>query len=176
MEPLPPPPPPRPDMTWQADDRAPASVPARPLLITAAGVILIVLGALQALAGFVLLVVSPEDLSRIGTIGNVNLDRVARGIGLFSLVVGALEVVAGILVLRLSDGGRIFAIVVASIGLLGGIASVSGGSAPGVLTLGLYAFVIYVLFANRTAFRGARRGVDSLRSAGVAQPGSASDL
>lgn len=157
MDPLPPPPPPRPDMAWQADDRAPP-VSARPQLITAAGVILIVLGALQGLAGLVLLVVSPEDLSRIGTIGNVNLDRVARGIGFFSLVVGALEVLAGILVLRLSDGGRIFAIVVASVGLLGGIASVSGGSAPGVLTLGLYAFVIYVLFANRAAFHGTRRG------------------
>jgi hypothetical protein len=145
-------------MAWQADDRVAAPVPARPQIITAAGVILIVLGALQGLAGFVLLVVSPEDLSRFGTIGNVSLDRVARGIGFFSLVVGALEVLAGILVLRLSDGGRIFAIVVASIGLLGGIASVSSGSAPGVLTLGLYAFVIYVLFANRAAFHGTRGG------------------
>jgi hypothetical protein len=158
MEPLPPPPPPRPDMAWHTDDQAPVPLAARPPLVTAAGVILIVLGALQGLAGFVLMVVSPEDLERIGTIGNVNLPRVARGIGLFSLVVGALEVLGGILVLRLSERGRIFAIVVASVGLLGGIASVSSGSAPGVLTLGLYAFVIYVLFANRDAFRGARPG------------------
>jgi hypothetical protein len=127
-------------------------------MVTAAGVILIVLGALQALAGFVLMVVSPDDLRRIGSLGNIDLDRVARGVGLFSLAVGALEVLAGILVLRLAEGGRIFAIVIASIGVLGGISSVSGGSAPGVVTLGLYAFVIYVLFAHRAAFRRRRRG------------------
>ena len=129
MEPLPPPPPPRPDMSWQADDRAPASISARPPHVTAAGVILIVLGAMQALAGLVLMVVSPEDLARIGSIGNISLDRVTRGIGFFSLVVGALEVLAGILVLRLSDGGRILAIVLASIGLLGGIGKPSPAEA-----------------------------------------------
>lgn len=158
MEPLPPPPPPRPDMSWQADDRAPASIPARPRLVTAAGVILIVLGALQALAGLVLMFVSPELLARIGSIGDINVELVSRGIGLFSLVVGALEVLAGILVLRLSDGGRILAIVLASIGLLGGIGSLSRGSAPGVVTLGLYAFVIYALFTQGVAFRGTRQG------------------
>jgi hypothetical protein len=147
-------------MGWQGDVAAVTPTPARarPSTVTAAGVILIVLGAIQALAGFVLMVVSPADLARIGSLGNVNLDRVARGIGLFSLAVGALEVLAGILVLRLSEVGRIFAIVIASIGVLGGIGSISSGSAAGVLTLGLYAFVIYTLFANRAAFRRTRRG------------------
>lgn len=145
-------------MSWQADDPAPASTPTRPQPVTAVGVILIVLGALQALGGLVLMVVSPADLARIGSIGNISLDRVARGIGFFSLVLGALEVLAGILVLRLSEGGRIFAIVLASLGLLGAMGSLSRGSAPGVVTLGLYAFVLYALFANRAAFRGRRRG------------------
>jgi hypothetical protein len=161
MEPLPPPlppPPPRPDMSWRGGEPAPASAPARPQLVTAAGVVLLVLGGIQALAGLVLMMVSPEDLARIGSIGDVNLDRVGRGIGLFSLVVGALEVLAGFLVLRRSPGGRILAIVIASIGLLGGIGSLSGGNVAGVLTLGSYAFVIYVLFANRAAFGSTRRG------------------
>ena len=158
MELLPPPPPPRPDMSWQADDRAPVWVPARPQLVTAAGAILIVLGVLQALAGVVLLVVRPEDLANIASVGDVNLDRVVRGAALFVLVVGSLEVLGGIMVLRLSDGGRIFAIVLASIGLLGGIGNASGGNALGVVALGLYAFVIYVLFAQGAAFRGTRRG------------------
>jgi hypothetical protein len=144
--------------SWQANIPIPASARARPQLVTAAGVILIVLGAIQALAGVVLMVLSPADLSRIGSIGNMDLDSVARGLGLFSLVVGAVEVLAGILVLRLSEGGRIFAIVVAAFGAFGGIASVLNGSAPGVLTLGLYAFVIYVLFAQRAAFRRTRPG------------------
>jgi hypothetical protein len=158
MEPFPPPPPPRPDMSWQADDQATAPISARPQVVTAAGVVLIVLGALQVLAGFVLIVLSPDQLASLGSVRNIDLDHVAKSVGLFSLVVGALEVLAGVLVLRRSDGGRIFAIVLASIGLLGGIASVSGGSALGVVTLGLYAFVIYALFANRAAFRGTSRG------------------
>ena len=159
MEPLPPPPPPRPDTaSWQANVPIPPSAPARPQQVTAAGVILIVLGAIQALAGVVLMALSPADLARIGSIGNMDLDSVARGLGLFSLVVGVLEILAGILVLRLSDGGRIFAIVVAAFGAFGGLASVLSGSPAGVLTLGLYAFVIYVLFAQRAAFRGTRQG------------------
>jgi hypothetical protein len=144
--------------SWHADASIPPSPRARPQLVTTAGVILIVLGAVQGLAGVVLMVLSPADLSRIGSIGNMDLESVARGIGLFSLVIGALEIFAGILVLRLSEGGRIFAIVVAGFGAFGGLASVSSGSAPGVLTLGLYAFVIYVLFSQRAAFRGTRQG------------------
>jgi hypothetical protein len=157
MEPLPPPPPPRPDTLWYADDRAPASTPARPPLVTAAAVILIVLGVLQALGGLVLLVVRPEDLGRIASMGDLSLDRVVRGAAVFILVVGSIEVLAGILVLRLSDGGRILAIVLVSIGILGGIGSVSGGNGLGVVTLGLNAFVIYVLFAHAAAFRGGRQ-------------------
>ncbi len=144
--------------TWHTDAPVPSSARARPQLVTAAAVVLIVLGALQGLAGVVLMVLSPADLSRIGSIGNMDLTSVAKGIGLFSLVVGALEIVAGILVLRLSVGGRVFAIVVAAFGAFGGLASVFSGSAPGVLTLGLYAFVIYVLFSQRAAFRGTRQG------------------
>jgi hypothetical protein len=158
MEPLPPPPPPRPDMSWQADERGPTPIPARPPLVTSAGVVLIVLGAIQSLAGLVFMAVSPEDLARIGSIGDIELDRIGRSLGLFSLVVGALEVLAGILILRRSDGGRILGIVIASIGLLGGLGSLTGGNVTGGLTLGLYAFVIYVLFSHRAAFHGRRRG------------------
>ncbi len=156
--PLPPPPPPRPDMAWQPADRMPASIPARPQLVTAAAVILIALGALQALAGMVFLFVSPQQLASIASMGNVRIDPIARGIGFFILVMGSLEVVAGILVLRRSGAGRVLAIVLASIGLVGGIGNVSHGYAPGLVTLGLYAFVIYVLFAHAAAFRGTRPG------------------
>lgn len=144
--------------SWQAGVPIPPPARPRPQLVTAAGVILIVLGAVQGLTGVMLLVLSPADLARIGSIGNMDLGSVARGIGLFSLMIGALEIVAGILVLRLSEGGRVFAIVVAAFGAFGGFASVLSGSAPGVLTLGCYAFVIYVLFSQRAAFRSTRQG------------------
>ncbi|MEO8423103.1 MAG: hypothetical protein ABI595_04225 [Actinomycetota bacterium] len=158
MEPLPPPPPPRPDTSWPAQGPVPAPLAGRPQPVTAAGTIIIVLGVLQALAGVVLLVVPPADLGRIASMGDLNIERVVTAAALFVLVVGCLEVLAGILVLRLSDGGRHLAIVLALIGLLGGIGSLSGGSVLGVLTLGLYAFVIFVLFTQSAAFRGTRRG------------------
>jgi hypothetical protein len=144
--------------SWQAGVPIPPPARVRPQLVTAAGVILIVLGAVQGLAGVVLLVLSPADLSRIGSFGNMDLGSVARGIGIFSLVVGALEILAGILVLRLSEGGRVFAIVVSAFGAFGALASVLSGSAPGVLTLGLYTFVGYVSFSQRAAFRDTRPG------------------
>ena len=130
----------------------------RPPLITAAGVILLVLGAVQALAGLVLMTLSLADLARLGSVGNLNLERVGRGVGVFSFVIGLVEILAGFLVLRLSNGGRILALVLASLGLIGGIGSLSGGSPAGVLTLGLYGLVIYALFAHSVAFRGARQG------------------
>jgi hypothetical protein len=157
MDPFPPPPP-RPDLGWQADERVPSPSPVRPQPVTAAAVILIALGALQAFAGMIFLFVSPQQLASIASMEHVSIEPLARGIGFFILVVGSLGVFAGILVLRLSGGGRVFAIVLASIGLVGGIGNVSHGYAPGLVTLGLYAFVIYVLFAHAAAFRGARRG------------------
>jgi hypothetical protein len=126
-------------------------------LVTAAGVILLVLGAVQALAGIVLIALSPADLANLGPVGNLNLDRVARGVGVFSLVIGLVEIFAGVLVLRLSNGGRILALVLASLGVIGGIGSLSGGSPAGVLTLGLYGLVIYALVSHRAVFGVAPR-------------------
>lgn len=130
----------------------------RPPLVTAAGIILVVLGALQTLGGIALMAMSVAELARLGSVANLNLESVGRGVGVFSLVIGLVEILAGFLVLRLSNGGRILALVVASLGLVGGIGTLSGGSPAGVLTLGLYGLVIYALFAHGVVFGGARRG------------------
>ena len=97
------------------------------------------------------------ELARLGSVGNLNLERVGRGVGVFSLVVGLVEILSGFLVLRLSNAGRILALVLAGLGVLGGIGSLSGGSPAGVLTLGLYALVIYALVAHRVVFGGPHR-------------------
>lgn len=147
--------------SWQAQAQAPAPGPGRvprPQIVTAAGMILIVMGALQALAGIVLMFISPDDLASIGSFGNLNLDRVARGLGLLSLVIGLVEVLAGFLVLRLSPAGRMLGLALSLLGVLGGIGSISGGTSFGVVTLGLYVFVVYALFAHGAAFRRARQG------------------
>ncbi len=100
---------------------------------------------------------SAAAIASLGSVGNLNLERVGRGVGAFSLVIGLVEVLAGILVLRLSGGGRILGLVLAGFGMAGGIGGLSGGNPAGVLTLGLYGVVIYALFTHTVVFRGARR-------------------
>ena len=100
---------------------------------------------------------SAVELARLGSVANLNLERVGRGVGVFSLVIGLVEILAGFLVLRLSSGGRILAIVLASIGVIGALGTLSSGSPAGVLTLGLYGLVIYALFAHGVDFGGVRR-------------------
>ena len=107
---------------------------------------------------------------------NVRIEPLAKGIGFFILVVGSLAVIAGILVLRRSGGGRIFAIVVASIGLVGGIGNVTHGYAPGLRDARALRLRHLRALRQRGGFPQHTAGVDSLGPAGVAQPGSASDL
>lgn len=148
---LPPPPAPLPDLPG-----VPLPVPspsggrrARPQLVTAAGVILIVLGALGIFGGLILLANDPADLSGFST---VNLERVARGIGVLALGFGGLEVLAGVLVLRLSNAGRILGLVLACLGVVGGLGSLGDGAVVGLLSLGLYGLTVYALFAHRDVF------------------------
>ncbi len=149
-----PPPPPLPEMPG-----VPLPVPSvgtgrpvRPQIVTAAGVILIALGALGIFGGLILLVLDPEDLSGIST---VNLERVARGVSVLALAFGGLEVLAGVLVLRLSNAGRILGLVLACFGVVGGLGSLGNGAGLGLVSLGLYGLTVYALFAHGGAFGGA---------------------
>lgn len=154
MDRFPPPPPPRPDLPG-------AFLPApsggggrstRPQLVTAAAVILIALGVLGIFGGLILLALDPQDLAGIST---VNLDRVARGIGVLAMAFGGLEVLAGVLVLRLSNAGRILGLVLACLGVVGGLGSIGDGTGVGLISLGLYGLTVYALFAHGDVFRRA---------------------
>jgi hypothetical protein len=151
MDQLPPPPAPRPDLPG-----APFPLPSigggrppRPQLVTAAGVILTVLGALGIAGGLILLALDPADLSGFST---VNLERVARGIGVLAMAFGGFEVLAGVLVLRLSNAGRILGLVLSCLGVVGGVGSLGDGAVVGLLSLGLYGLTVYALFAHRDVF------------------------
>jgi hypothetical protein len=160
VEPLPPPPPPRPDLSaWNPPSPPRAGWsrgPIRPQLLTVAGWILIVTGAIGGLAGLILLLARAQDLASLGTVGDLQLDRVGRGLGLLSLVIGALQVVSGILVLRLSNAGRVLGITLAILGVIGGLGML--GSGTGVVGIGLNGFVLYALIANAAAFQRTRAG------------------
>lgn len=160
MDPLPPPPPPRPDLpSWGTTIQTPTvGRRARPQLVTAAGVIFIVLGAIGGLAGLVLLLLRQQDLASLGNVGNLDLGRAARGIGLLSLAIGALQVVTGVLVLRLSNAGRILGLVLSVLGLVGALGSLSGRAGAGVIALGLNGLVLYALIAHRDVFGRAGGG------------------
>ncbi len=125
--------------------------PRRPGVVTAAGTILIVAGAL-AIAGGFLLLSSEGDLAVPGLDGP-DVARVAAVIVFF--VAGALEVLTGWLVFRLSPAGRVLGIVIAVIGLLGGLAQLRESGFSGLLQLALYAFVLYGLLAYGFVFRDA---------------------
>lgn len=123
---------------------------ARPPFVSAAGVILVVLGGLGALAG--VLLVLRDDLAGSGMVGTVDLRTVSRVVGAVALVVGAVEIWAGVLVLRLSSLGRILGLVLSALGVIGGLRGLGGGPLD-VISLGLYGVVIYALLVHRRLFR-----------------------
>jgi hypothetical protein len=139
---LPPPP-------GDASGAAPAATTAdeRPGWVTASGAILIVLGALGILIGVVL------ALSRnaMGVEELVPRDAVVA-VGISTMVLSALELLAGVLVLRRSNAGRVLGIALAGLGVLGGIAGLAseGSAAVGLVLNGL---ILYGLLAHARAFR-----------------------
>jgi hypothetical protein len=122
--------------------------PRRPPVVTAAGTILLVAGALAIVGGLVLLN-STGGLALPGLAGR----EAARIAAVVAFLIGGLDVLAGWLVLRLSPAGRILGIVIAVVGLLGGLAQLRQSGSSGVLSLALYAFVLYGLTAYGFVFK-----------------------
>jgi hypothetical protein len=139
---LPPPP-------GEASGAAPAATTGdeRPGWVTASGSILIVLGALGILVGIVV------ALSRdaVGVEELVPRDAVVA-VGIATLVLSALELLAGILVLRRSNAGRVLGIALAGLGVLGGIAGLAS-EASAAVGLVLNGLVLYGLLAYGRVFR-----------------------
>jgi hypothetical protein len=77
-------------------------------------------------------------------------------IGTIALVIGGVEVLVGILVLRLVPAGRVLGIIFGVLGILGALGSL--GSPQSMITLAVDGFVIYALATTGDAFRrGAHR-------------------
>jgi len=150
---LPPPPPPRPDLPGQGSFDAAQVRPGRPPLVTVAGAILVILGVIGALGGLVL-ALDRGDLADAGMAGAVDLRTVSRNVGIVVVVVGAVEAWAGVLVLRLSKAGRTLGLVLASLGVIGGLTRLTdAGFILGSISLALYGVVIYALVTYRKLFR-----------------------
>lgn len=151
MDELPPPPPRDPYLDVPIPRPAPAR---RPGVVTGAAIVLIVAGVLTLVGALVV-------MNSRGTLKLPGLDAgdAARWIAAVTFVVGgALNLVAGWLVLRLSPSGRVLGIVVALLGIVQGLALLSSSGPSGLLTIFLDAFVLYALFTYGFVFKGGQAG------------------
>lgn len=121
----------------------------RPGPVTGAAGVLMVAGALSLVVG--LMGVSGDRVNiDLPFLESASAERIAA----FWLVLqGGLSLVAGWLVLRLRPAGRVLGIVVASLGILTGLAQLRGSGSSGLLGLALDAFVLYGLFAYGFVFK-----------------------
>ncbi len=146
--------PPPPSGSYEAWERVIAepiaSPPRRPAAVTVAGVLLIVAGGFAALAaGLILLTGDGASIEGVGA-------DVPTVVVLVALVLAAMEIGAGVLVLRCAAIGRTLGIVVAALGIVGGLAAIA--SPQGIVTIAIFGFVIYALVTNAQAFRSTPAG------------------
>ena len=145
------PPPPDSFEAWERVIAEPVAVPPRrPVAITVAGVLLIVAGSFAALAaGLILLAGDGASIEGVGA-------GVPTVVVFVALALATVEVGAGALVLRCAPIGRTVGIVVATLGIVGGLAAIA--SPQGILTIAIFGFVIYALVTNAHAFRPTHAG------------------
>lgn len=120
-------------------------------MVTYAGLILLISGALSVLFG----IVSLSGDTRLMVPGDEGVisEEVAA---LYLIVSGCLLLVAGWLVLRLQPAGRLLGIVLASLGIVTGLVQIGRTGGPGLLAIALNAFVLYGLFTYGFVFKTGR--------------------
>ncbi len=154
MAQTPPPPEEGSDLDFQIPTPMPGR-PVRPAILTASAVIFLiqaVLGLLVAILAF-----SLKDSAQTAFAPS-NFVRLTSALGAIYLVLGALDAIAGLLILRMSSAGRILGFVLAGVGVLSGLYSLSKGSGFGLVTLLLFGFVMFGLATTGDVFARARRG------------------
>jgi hypothetical protein len=120
-------------------------------MVTYAGLILLISGALSVLFG----IVSLSGDTRLLVPGDEGV--VSEEVAAFYLIVsGGLLLVAGWLVLRLRPAGRVLGIVLASIGIVTGLVQIGSTGGAGLLAIALNAFVLYGLFTYGFVFKDER--------------------
>lgn len=147
-----PPPPSRGSLqSWERVIEGPVPEPRRrPIAVTIAGALLIVAGGFAALASVLILLVGDG-----ATIEGIGGDTATVAV-VVSLVLATAEILAGVLVLRCVPLGRIVGIVVASLGILSGVATIR--TPQGLVAVAIFGFVAYALATNADAFARTPRG------------------
>jgi hypothetical protein len=158
-------PPAAPQPVWQAPPPAPPARPPRPGTVTAASIILIVIGSLVSLLGL-LVVLGGALIGSLGEGQNLGVDLpgvtgavggIVAIIGLIVVLFGVLELMSGIFALLGRAWARILAMVIAGLGalfaLLGVVGSGSSDAGGQVINIVLLVAYIFVIWAMATAGR-----------------------
>jgi hypothetical protein len=107
-------------------------------------VLLIVGGVLGIIFGILL-------LAGAGAVRGRGVGGLFTVVGLFSILVGAIQTYAGMQVLNLREVGRTLGIAIAAIGAI--FALLSAGRAPGaIITILIDLFIVYALTQNKHYF------------------------
>jgi hypothetical protein len=114
--------------------------------VTAAAVLLIVLGALGVLGGLLL-------LGGAGAGAGAGVGGLFLVLAILALAVGALEIYAGVQVLALREQGRMIGIVLAAVGGLFALLSIGRTPATSIIQILIAAFIIYALVTSAQYFR-----------------------
>ena len=121
----------------------------RPGPVTGAAGVLLVSGALSLVFGLMGVVGNGVDI-RVPFLEGESAERIAA----FGLVAqGGMALLAGWLVLRLRPAGRVLGIVLASLGIVTGLAQLRSTGSSGFLALALNAFVLYGLLTYGFVFK-----------------------
>jgi hypothetical protein len=121
-----------------------AAPPRRSTRLTAAAGVLLLTGVFD-LVGFALVISTHDSTNGIQR-------GFARGAALMLLALAALNLLAGLLVLRLQPNGRLLGLIVGGIGVLIGLTALASAPAKGLPTLVLTGFVVWVLATEGPAF------------------------
>jgi hypothetical protein len=132
-----------------------AAPPRRPSVLTTAAVAFLVLAFLHGLAALVIL--SLRSSSTPSPLLQASTGSHFVAIGVAVLILGVLELLSGVLVLRLNGAGRILGLVVASVEVINGLRVLVDGQGTAVLGIGVNLFLIYALATTGDVFARARR-------------------
>lgn len=116
----------------------------RPGMVTAAAIVLFVVGGLYALLG-ILAIAGGSALG--GDLGGA-----AVLFGILYAAIGAAAIYAGVQILGLQDRGRIVGLIVGGVGALLALISVFTGAILAIIFLAAFGFVIYVLVTHERYF------------------------
>lgn len=130
----------------------------RPGLVTAAGVLEIILGAVGILIGILFVTAGSLFVGAVSNVEGVDTGAATGLGGIFIVVaiiialVGILEIYAGIQILKLRERGRMIGLVLAIISLVMNLLSIGRSSGTSIVSILISGFIIYALVTTKEHF------------------------